>query len=464
MRNFTPALANSNSPQFRTLATNLENTLNPIYRKILPSNFIGVRINGFSEGSIAVNSSLLFESNSVPPAPSEVVRALSNELQNGTMLGNLTISPATIQSDDITLNNLEPLSLNISFVIEDKSFTESLINSASDDFMSLQTSVINWLESVLKSGFDQNVLPNSTAMFSNDSTKVQVIARIRINTTRVEDRPLLRDLIIKNVSTSGFDIIKSSIQVNGESVAANNIQVSIRFEDTNFDAALNSRSSTQFKELSNRVTNVMNNIFANDSNFIEVIINRFRAGSIIADTEAVFKSGTTDRSNVVQKLVDSAETFTNASFSLDTSFLTGTTSTTSATTTTRASTATTGSTVNQVSTTAASTAAVNVTEATTASVNVTEATTAAANVTEATTSVNVTEATTAAANVTEATTAAANVTEATTSVNVTEATTAAANVTEATTSANVTEATTTSVNVTEATTTSANKQQQQLPM
>ncbi|XP_043536556.1 uncharacterized threonine-rich GPI-anchored glycoprotein PJ4664.02-like [Chiloscyllium plagiosum] len=447
---FTPGLSNPNSDEFRNLAVDIEATLGRIYRRRL-LNFIRARVNSFSPGSIAVNSSLFFEENTQPLSPSETVKVLANEVNNSTNLGNLSVIQESIQSESITVNNLEPVSLNILFVIENVTFTDSLTSNTSSDFTSLRDAVVSWLENVLRSGFSPEVLPNSRVVFSNASSKVKVAVHVQINTTKIEDRPFLRDLIINNVNSSGFDIIRSTVQVNGQGLEFDRIPVALRFETTTFTIELNDRSTPEFIALSSRVTNVINSVFGNDPNFTEVVINGFRNGSTIADVTTVFSFGTTKQSTVTQTIIDNSETFVKADFSLDINFLMGTTTTIPAMTTTRTSTPTTRSTV---STTSESPTTANATQASTTA-NTTQASTTANTTQTSTTAANVTQASTAAANVTQASTAAVNVTEASTTTANTTQTSTTVNVTEASTTANTTQASTTA-NVTPAPTTTAN--------
>ncbi|XP_078388353.1 uncharacterized protein LOC144669944 [Cetorhinus maximus] len=316
MKNFTPELAVNNSPEFKRLKMNIENELNEPYRRIAPNGFQGYVVNQFRNGSVVVDGSLIYKAGAVRLSSSEAVKVLVNELQND-MLESLLINRASIRSGNITENNLQPIDLKISFIIANRTFTEGLTKNTSDEFLSLKTSVISWLESVLKSGFDPNVLPGSTVMFSNDSTKVQVLARIQINTTRAEDRPFLRDLIFNNVSNSEYRIIKSSIQVNGEDIKADKFQLQLRFTNPIFEPALSNRSSPQFEKLRRSIAMVMKIIFEGESNFTEIIIDEFRTGSVVADTGVVFRNGATNRSSVIQKIVANEAAFRNANLTLD---------------------------------------------------------------------------------------------------------------------------------------------------
>uniref|UniRef100_UPI00398EF8EA uncharacterized protein n=1 Tax=Pristiophorus japonicus TaxID=55135 RepID=UPI00398EF8EA len=244
----------------------------------------------------------------------------------------------------------------ISFVIEDRAFSTNLNDNTSSEFTSLKTLVINWLENVLKEGFDPNVLPNSSVTFSNASTMVMVVAHVQINTTKSENRPMLRNLIKAGVETSGFDIVISSIRVNGEGFDFNSVQVLIRITNRDFNPALANRSSPEFTDFSTNFTDVINGIFKNDAGFVEFIIDGFMPGSVIIDGRTVFNDGTTTKAELVQTLVNNTEAFSRVGLSLDQNFLTNTTTSTAmpTTTTTRTTTttttttaATTTSTVNQ---------------------------------------------------------------------------------------------------------------------
>ncbi|GCC30590.1 hypothetical protein chiPu_0009041 [Chiloscyllium punctatum] len=335
--NATQASTTANTTQASTTAN-----LTVLYRVIAPTGFRGYRVLRFRSGSIESVGQLEYDTNATPLSSSEAVKVLANAAENNQTLGNLTIITTSIRSGSITVNNLEPVSLNISFVIENMTFTDSLTSNTSSDFTSLRDEVVSWLENVLRSGFSPEVLPNSRVVFSNASSKVQVTAFIQINTTKLEDRPFLRDLIINNVNISGLDIIRSTVQVNGDMISFQSFPLDLRFTNRNFEDALNNRSGAEFKDLSTTVTNVMNSIFQNNPNFIEVIIDGFSDGSVVANSQAIFLINTTQRSDVIQQLVDNTATFSSANLSLDTNSLTGATTTTAPMTTSASTT-----TVNQ---------------------------------------------------------------------------------------------------------------------
>ncbi|GCB71220.1 hypothetical protein scyTo_0005878 [Scyliorhinus torazame] len=321
---FVPALNEPSSAEFQSLKLRIVNQLQGAFSRRAPAGFQNLEVNNFREGSVIASCSVNYNLDAVPLSPSEAVKILDSELQNSTNLGNLRIIRDSIQSGDITLNNLQPIDLKISFLIENEMFTASLTNNASSEFMQLRNAVVTWLETLLKSRFDPNVLPNSRVNFSDKAAKVLVNARVRINTTRLEDRPMLRNLIANNVSTSNFDIIKSSIEVNGDRFTVDNFQLPFRFPDLTFTSSLTNRSSPRFRGLNANITNVVNGIFANDRDFIELFINEFRSGSVISQAVGVFNSGTTERSSVITTLARNEAAFSRANLALDTNFLTGT--------------------------------------------------------------------------------------------------------------------------------------------
>lgn len=315
-------------------------------------NFRRASVNSFRRGSIIADCNLAFENNTIPPTESEVVRQLLNNLDNGTELGNVTLFPRTIRSGATTVNNLEPISLTISYVIEDRAFTTDLSNMGSTAFRDLSSSVINWLNPVLTSVLLPSTMSNYTVMFSNDSTMVQVSTNVQINTTAIANPQMLLMLLSQNVSDSGFDIVISSIIVNGMSLVTDRFPLQLRFTNLNFTADLDMRGTNRFRNLSATITEVVNDIFRNNPNFTDIVVNGFARGSVLSDITITAQRGTITPAAAAQALANNADAFARRGLRLDANPVTNTTTTVPTTMTGRTTAVTMpttpGQTVNQV--------------------------------------------------------------------------------------------------------------------
>ncbi|XP_078285952.1 uncharacterized protein LOC144610856 [Rhinoraja longicauda] len=335
--------------------------LDAVYRP--DPNYRRAIVNGFRNGSIIANCTLEYGNTTPPPTGSEVVRQLVNSLANGTDLGNVTLIPGTISSGGTTLNNLQPISLSISYVIENMAFTNTLNNMSSTEFINLTSSVINWLKPVLTSVFGARTTSNYNVSFSNVTTMVQVSTNVQINTTNFANATMLRDLLIQNVTDSGFDIVISSIRVDGLALTTQSLPLQLRFTNLNFTNDLTMRGSARFNGLSANITNVVNNIYMNNPNFVDIVVNEFRSGSVVSSTTISVQPNTISQAEAAQTLANNTALFASAGLRLDVNALTNTTTapTTAGTTITSGTTTTTAGTTTTTAGTTITTAGTTIT-------------------------------------------------------------------------------------------------------
>lgn len=164
-------------------------------------------------------------------------------------------------------------------------------------------------------------------MFSNDSTMVQVSTNVQINTTAIANPQMLLMLLSQNVSDSGFDIVISSIIVNGMSLVTDRFPLQLRFTNLNFTADLDMRGTNRFRNLSATITEVVNDIFRNNPNFTDIVVNGFARGSVLSDTTITAERGTITPAAAAQALANNADAFARRGLRLDANAVTNTTTT-----------------------------------------------------------------------------------------------------------------------------------------
>ncbi|KAK3523363.1 hypothetical protein QTP86_029842 [Hemibagrus guttatus] len=100
--NFVPALADSNSQQFKDKANNITSEVGPLFKKKL-SNFLLMQILSFKNGSIVTNSAMLFSSNNVSLA--QVKDTFVSGLSNLTF----SVNPNSIDITQTVGNSMPPV-------------------------------------------------------------------------------------------------------------------------------------------------------------------------------------------------------------------------------------------------------------------------------------------------------------------------------------------------------------------
>ncbi|XP_069758810.1 uncharacterized protein [Narcine bancroftii] len=364
MEPFNESLNDPSTPQFKALARRVERGLDQSYRNV--PGFSRSKVNSFSEGSIQTNSTLFFDNLTIAPSDSEVIKIFAEQLENRTTLEGLAINRSTIQSGDKKLDNVDPISLTISYVIENRVFNSGLNNSASNEFTNLRNSVVTWLEKILISVFGQGSTSNYTVTFRDNMTMVKVTAEVEVSTIIPENRTMLRDLLIRNISDSGFDIDISSIQVNGLSLPTDKFQIQLRYMNIDFSNELSDRGSTLFQNLSTRTTNTVNNIYRSNPEFLDVVVIGFENGSVLSNVVLNFQPNTSTKDEVIQTLANNSAQFRSMDLMLDVNHLTNTTAVPSTTTSTTASTS-----IARTSTASTSTASTSTASTSTASTSAT---------------------------------------------------------------------------------------------
>nr|XP_014353074.1 PREDICTED: location of vulva defective 1-like [Latimeria chalumnae] len=117
----------------------------------------------------------------------------------------------------------------------------------------------------------------------------------------------------------------------------------MRFTNLEFTASLNDKASNESQSTRNNITEVLTQVLSKNTTFVEIIINKFSNGSVLADATATYQRGSTTEEKVRQTIVNSATTLESNGLQLDVNALlsiTTTASPTAATTTKPATTTT----------------------------------------------------------------------------------------------------------------------------
>ncbi|KAH0619902.1 hypothetical protein JD844_014307 [Phrynosoma platyrhinos] len=113
--NYTKSLGNKSSEGFKKLEKELKLTVNKMLSTY--ENFLQTNILHFLNGSVMVESEVIFQTKVLVPTPSDVIRTIVTEVERRAMdtFFDWRLDVQSLRSNGFTLNNLEPEKLDISF-------------------------------------------------------------------------------------------------------------------------------------------------------------------------------------------------------------------------------------------------------------------------------------------------------------------------------------------------------------
>ncbi|KAJ8262319.1 hypothetical protein GJAV_G00165110 [Gymnothorax javanicus] len=82
---FHPAYLDPNTPEHQELARNVTEEVSPVFKMRYPKTFVRCKVDGFWNGPLVVNMTLIFKSQEVVPDSAAVVNDLSEALRSGLL-------------------------------------------------------------------------------------------------------------------------------------------------------------------------------------------------------------------------------------------------------------------------------------------------------------------------------------------------------------------------------------------
>lgn len=93
-RVFHSAYLDPNTPEHQELARNVTEEVSPVFQTRYPKTFVGCKVDGFWNGSVGVDMTLTFKSQTVVPSSSTIVDNLSEALSTGQ--SHLDVIPGSV--------------------------------------------------------------------------------------------------------------------------------------------------------------------------------------------------------------------------------------------------------------------------------------------------------------------------------------------------------------------------------
>ncbi|KAM3926841.1 uncharacterized protein RB166_009672 [Leptodactylus fuscus] len=246
-QNFSDDLKNKSSSRFTTLKSDVEKTLTDVYKAKF-DKFRTVTVTEFQQGSVIALTKLVFENSTIAaPSNDDIVRSLVSSLQSNGSLNDLEIQDSSINASGITVSNLAPINISVSFLIKEP-------YSASGQGV-LEIKAKEWVNKTLLLLPNTTSAGNSTVSFMNINGWTNTTVVSPISTPFFFDVNTTLSNFISQRNTVNFAIVPSSLMVQGKSLTFNIISSSLRILQLSQSPDLSDKSSTTFQKYSQAIEN-----------------------------------------------------------------------------------------------------------------------------------------------------------------------------------------------------------------
>ncbi|KAG9346972.1 hypothetical protein JZ751_005899 [Albula glossodonta] len=308
VKKFDEDLKNSSSVTYKELSNTLTKQLDMVYSEKYGPRFNRTKINSFRNGSIVVDTTLVFNNISAVPNTSDVAETLkaaatsNNTSNNATLISQVNVSsivatipkqtppmttrtPTTQQRNTLslpqTINTKKPTTINGSVVTDlDLLFKEE---ESKDEFVSA-TEVLKTLQTAL-----------------NIDGWVAVTMEFKFIAERKIGDDLLTDAILS--SQGPFLYLKHFLVVNDFQAPVDSFSLSLRITSLSFSDDLANRGSQQFLLYSTLIRTAVKKLYADKDGFCDVYVMNMTSGSVVVELAVIFEKIGISSSSVSQILL-----------------------------------------------------------------------------------------------------------------------------------------------------------------
>ncbi|XP_031693579.1 mucin-5AC isoform X2 [Oncorhynchus kisutch] len=334
---FSPALTNTSSPLFQSLVTKTINALEPLFKAQFP-NFIRLIVVGFRNGSIITDTQLEFAAaNTTANATTSFADALATTLNAAITNGNLSInisanfkitvkptpsaaSPTTTRDATTTTTSVPTTTTAVPTTTAAANTTTTAANTTTTA-ANTTTTAANTTTTAAKT---TTTAANTTTTAAKTTTTAANTTTTAANTTTTAANTTTTAVpttaTAANTATTAAPTTTTAAPTTTPSPTFV-LNLVFRSDDV-FSPALTNTSSPLFKSLETKTRNALEPLFkAQFPNFIRLIVEGFRNGSIITDTKLEFAAANTT-ANATTPFADAVATIlkaaiTNGSLSIN---------------------------------------------------------------------------------------------------------------------------------------------------
>ncbi|XP_026565264.1 mucin-17-like [Pseudonaja textilis] len=311
--NYTRSLMNKSSESYKKLEKEIKLTL----KKILSTyqNFLHARVLRFLNGSVIVESQVVFQGMGHLPTPSDIIRTIVTGVESRRIdaFFDWRIDVRSLHSNGFSLKNLEPEKLAVFFSLlemgsiptfDDKNFVQEHLESVKIKMKLLLGTryAVHLISLVDKRNTQGGVDVNGNIFIKSDS--------------HVDVHWILRALIgLSNVSV---DLI--SLSINGSKLSLQVFPVSFLITNRIFNEKMLDRSSVERQNIAKDLSNTLTRILGKYKNLLQVTIRRITGGSLVCYGDVIFQPPAPSNKDVLQTLafsVNPKDYLDSSSFQVD---------------------------------------------------------------------------------------------------------------------------------------------------
>ncbi|XP_072837763.2 uncharacterized protein LOC110090533 isoform X3 [Pogona vitticeps] len=286
--NYTESLENKSSESYMKLEKEVKLTLNKMLSNY--ENFLQTNVLRFLNDSLFVLSEAVFRAGPTVPTPSDTIRTIVTEVETKRLdaFFDWRIDVQSLRSNGISLSNLEPETLALSFTVLGLRPWLTL-----DSLESLRKKVIFLL------GARYTVQNISLVEIRNIEAGIDISGEIYIDTNiHVDIGWALQALM--GLSNDSVDL--TSLSINGSRLSLRVFPVSFLVTNRIFDEKMMDRSSAEHQDLVRDLTDVLMHILGKYKNFLQVAIRDITGGSLVCHGDVIFQPPAPTSKDVLQTL------------------------------------------------------------------------------------------------------------------------------------------------------------------
>ncbi|XP_038640418.1 uncharacterized protein LOC119956919 [Scyliorhinus canicula] len=281
-RAYTDSLNDSSSEAYQELETVVKGTLEPIFYARYGDNFLGTRILSFANGSVKVETEVVFQVNAVLPSSSDIVRTvLTHVYRTDQSTTDLEINGSSVVCNGYSLVNLESEKMLIEFTALSTGFGPW--SDEAEFYQELLQRLSSWVVETLEENYLVQEFEIGSVVRIQGDVNVQGTALLT-TPVHVNDGVLL---LLNNLVDKFVDL--RSLKVNGSGVNVGVLPISFVITNRKYNSTLRDSRSAYFCSLGKAVTQALQMILKPKySHFRQAVTKQFRRGSVILSSDLIF--------------------------------------------------------------------------------------------------------------------------------------------------------------------------------
>ncbi|XP_058012461.1 uncharacterized protein LOC131184771 [Ahaetulla prasina] len=311
--NYTNALMNKSSESYKKLEKEIKLTL----KKMLSTyeNFLHAKVLRFLNGSVVVESQVVFQATGLLPTPSDIIRTIVTKVESRKIdaFFDWRIDVRSLHLNGFSLKNLEPEKLAVFFSLLE------LGSISAFDHKNLAQEHLESLKIKMKFLLGTRYVVPLISLVDNRNAQggVDINGNIFIRSVTHVDIPWILKALI-GLSNVSVDLI--SLSINGSKLSLQVFPVSFLITNRIFNEKMLDRSSAERQNIAKDLSDTLTRILGKYENLLQVAIRKITGGSLVCYGDVIFQQPAPSNKAVLQTLafsVDPKDYLDSSSFQVD---------------------------------------------------------------------------------------------------------------------------------------------------